>query len=62
MILYLKKLTLIIKTMSKNNTWMIMTYYCPTYGSLDHSEPIEITRYDLSKAKLNFNKSKKSTD
>ena len=44
--------------MSRNNTWMMMTYYCPTHGSLDRSEPTEITRDDLRKAKLNFKKQK----
>ena len=44
--------------MSKNNTWMMMTYYCPTHGSLDRSEPMEITRDDLRKAKLNLKKNK----
>tara|TARA_Y100001978_G_C23296139_1_gene247123 strand:- start:156 stop:302 length:147 start_codon:yes stop_codon:yes gene_type:complete len=46
--------------MSKDNTWMIMTYYCPTHGSLDRSEPYEISRNDLRNAKLKFNKNKKS--
>ena len=45
--------------MSRNNTWMMMTYYCPTHGSLDRSEPMEITRDDLRKAKLNLKKNKK---
>jgi len=45
--------------MSKKNTWMMMTYYCPTHGSLDRSQPIEITRNDLKIAKFNFNKNKK---
>ena len=48
--------------MSRNNTWMLMTYYCPTHGSLDRSEPMEITRDDLRKAKLNFKKNKKLID
>ena len=48
--------------MSKNNTWMMMTYYCPTHGSLDRSEPMEITRDDLRKAKLNLKKNKKLID
>ena len=48
--------------MSRNNTWMMMTYYCPTHGSLDRSEPIEITRHDLRKAKVNFKKNKKLID
>tara|TARA_B100000575_G_scaffold61375_1_gene46742 strand:- start:279 stop:425 length:147 start_codon:yes stop_codon:yes gene_type:complete len=48
--------------MSKNNAWMMMTYYCPTHGSLDRSEPLEISREDLRKAKFKFNKYKKLTD
>ena len=48
--------------MSKINAWMMMTYYCPTHGSLDRSEPIEITRNELTNAKLKFNKNKKSID
>ena len=44
--------------MSKNNTWMMLPYYCPTYGSLDRSEPLEITRNELRKAKLKYNKNK----
>ena len=45
--------------MSKNNTWMMMTYYCPTHGSLDRSQPLEITTHDLREAKLKFKKNKK---
>ena len=45
--------------MSKNNTWMMMTYYCPTHGSLDRSEPLEITRNDLRDAKFKFDKKQK---
>ena len=48
--------------MSENNTWMIMTYYCPTHGSLDRSEPVEITRNDLRNAKLELDKNKKLID
>ena len=44
--------------MSKNNIWMMMTYYCPTHGSLDRSEPINITKYDLRNAHIKFNKIK----
>ena len=45
--------------MSKNTTWMMMTYYCPTHGSLDRSAPLEITRNDLKNAKLELDKNKK---
>ena len=48
--------------MTKNNSWMMMTYYCPTHGSLDRSEPIEITTNDLRNAKLSLNKDKKIKD
>ena len=29
--------------MTNDNKWLIMTYYCPTHGSLERSEPIELT-------------------
>ena len=45
--------------MTKSNTWMMMTYYCPTHGSLDRSEPLEITKNDLRDAKLKLDKNKK---
>jgi len=45
--------------MTKNNKWMMMTYYCPTHGSLDRSEPMEISSNELKYAKLKFNKSNK---
>ena len=48
--------------MTKSNTWLMMTYYCPTHGSLDRSEPIEITRNDLRNVKFKLNKNKKLTD
>tara|TARA_Y100001968_G_scaffold135864_1_gene123913 strand:- start:197 stop:340 length:144 start_codon:yes stop_codon:yes gene_type:complete len=44
--------------MTKDNKWLIMTYYCPTHGSLDRSEPVELTRKDLKDAKYRFNKDK----
>ena len=48
--------------MSKNVKWMIMTYYCPTHGSLDRSQPVEITRKDLTDGKLKFNRNKNLID
>ena len=44
--------------MSKNNAWMMMTYYCPTHGSLDRSEPVVITRNELRNAKLKLKKTR----
>ena len=48
--------------MTKINTWMMMTYYCPTHGSLDRSEPIQISRNELRKAKLKSDKNKELLD
>ena len=45
--------------MNKDKKWLIMTYYCPTHGSLDRSEPIELTIDDLNDAKIRFNKNEK---
>ena len=45
--------------MSENKKWLMMTYYCPTHGSLDRSEPVEITRNDLKNAKIELDKNKK---
>ncbi len=42
--------------MIKDSSWLMMTYYCPTHGSLDRSEPIELTRDDLKDAKKRFKK------
>ena len=47
--------------MPENKTWMMMTYYCPTHGSSDRSEPLEITRNDLRNAKLELDKKKLMT-
>ena len=44
--------------MDMNNKWLIMTYYCPTHGSLDKSLPVELTKEELKKEKKNFNKNK----
>ena len=48
--------------MTNDSKWLIMTYYCPTHGSLDRSEPLEITKNDLRKAKVKFSKNKKLLD
>tara|TARA_B100000212_G_scaffold187223_1_gene141198 strand:- start:709 stop:846 length:138 start_codon:yes stop_codon:yes gene_type:complete len=44
--------------MTKDNKWLIMTYYCPTHGSLDRSEPVELTRDDLKNINIKMNKNK----
>jgi len=45
--------------MEKNSKWLIMTYYCPTHGSLDRSQPLELTKTEIKEAKQNFNKNNK---
>ena len=40
------------------NQWLMMTYYCPTHGSIEKSEPIELTNNDLIKIKTEFNEEK----
>ena len=35
--------------MKKDKNWMLMTYYCPTYGNSGRVETIEINREEISK-------------
>ena len=37
--------------MSKDNQWLLMTYYCPTYGMQGKSEPLQLTGRDMNKFK-----------
>ncbi len=41
--------------MKQDNQWLLMTYYCPTHGSVDRCQPIELTKEDLAKEKLKIN-------
>ena len=45
--------------MNNDNKWLLMTYYCPTHGSNDRCEQVQLTREDLAKEKLKFNKKTK---
>ena len=36
--------------MNSDKQWMIMTYYCPTHGSGEKCEPIQLTKDELLKA------------
>ena len=45
--------------MRLNNSWMLMTYYCPTHGDPGRVEPIQITRQDISKKLIKNSKFKK---
>ena len=45
--------------MNEEKKWMLMTYYCPTYGNSGRVEPIQLTRQEISKNLFDKNKSKK---
>ena len=38
--------------MNEEKNWMLMTYYCPTYGDSGIVKQIEITRKEISKTFL----------
>ena len=42
--------------MNSDKQWMIMTYYCPTHGSGEKCEPIQLTKDDLLKADKKYNR------
>ncbi len=42
--------------MKFENQWLIMTYYCPTHGSENRCEPLQISQNELKKAKSNYHK------
>ena len=44
--------------MDEEKKWMLMTYYCPTYGNLGIVNPIEITKKEVGK--IFFKKSRTS--
>ena len=45
--------------MNTDNQWMMMTYYCPTHGSGEKCEPIQITKDELTKARKKYKLSSK---
>jgi len=45
--------------MNEDKKWMLMTYYCPTYGNAGKVEPIQVTKQEISNVLLEKNKSKK---
>ena len=45
--------------MNSDKQWMIMTYYCPTHGSGEKCEPIQLTKDDLLKADKKYKSSNK---
>ena len=44
--------------MRHERDWLLMTYYCPTYGSSYKSEPLQLSNREIVKAKedLKFKK------
>ena len=41
--------------MNKDSQWLLMTYYCPTHGSEDRCEPLQISQNELKKVKSEYN-------
>jgi len=46
--------------MKDDKKWMLMTYYCPTYGNAGKVEPIQVTRQEISNSLFDKNKLKKN--
>ena len=46
----------------KDNQWLMMTYYCPTHGSQDRSEPIQIDQRDLKRLKTKISQESELND
>ena len=40
--------------MKKDNQWLLMTYYCPTHGSEDRCEPLQISQNEFKKVKSEY--------
>ena len=41
--------------MNNDSQWLLMTYYCPTHGSEDRCEPLQISQNELKKVKSEYN-------
>ena len=41
--------------MNNESQWLLMTYYCPTHGSEDRCEPLQIRQNELKKVKSEYN-------
>ena len=46
--------------MDEEKQWMLMTYYCPTYGDLGLVRPIQLTKKEISKSIFKKGKSSKN--
>ena len=40
--------------MNNDSQWLLMTYYCPTHGSEDRCEPLQISQNELKKVKSEY--------
>ena len=40
--------------MNRDSQWLLMTYYCPTHGSEDRCEPLQISPNELKKVKSEY--------
>ena len=46
--------------MTSDKQWMMMTYYCPTHGSGEKCEPIQLTKDELMKVQQKYKFSNKN--
>jgi len=42
--------------MKNDKQWLLMTYYCPTHGSEDKCEPLQMSQNELEKIKSEYQK------
>ena len=40
--------------MNNDSQWLLMTYYCPTHGSEDRCEPLQISQNELKRVKSEY--------
>ena len=40
--------------MNNDSQWLLMTYYCPTHGSVDRCEPLQISKNELNRVKSEY--------
>ena len=40
--------------MDDKKKWLLMTYYCPTHGSEDRCEPMQLSQIELKKIKSEY--------
>ena len=53
--LYLNIILNIFKYIMNNDSqWLLMTYYCPTHGSEDRCEPLQISQNELKNVKSEY--------